>query len=107
MFKFGSKRFWKPENTDRDLEAVGQQQAYCIWAHAADYIEILRTKFIPKNFPDGNVVLQQDGTPAHTPWATQAFLGQEMDFWAKDLWPPEPRRQPLNYAFWLHIEFKA
>ncbi|QQP41491.1 Uncharacterized protein FKW44_015888, partial [Caligus rogercresseyi] len=36
---------------------------------AADYIEILRTKFIPsvqENFPDGNAMLQQDGAPAHT-----------------------------------------
>ncbi|QQP49325.1 Putative transposable element [Caligus rogercresseyi] len=67
---------------------------------AADYIEILRTKFIPwvwENFPHGNVVLQQDGSPAHTVRATQAFLGQEMDFWAKDLWaPPELRRKPLG-----------
>ncbi|QQP58469.1 Hypothetical protein FKW44_003799 [Caligus rogercresseyi] len=26
MSEFGSKRFWKLENTDRDLEAVGHQQ---------------------------------------------------------------------------------
>ncbi|QQP57112.1 Putative transposable element [Caligus rogercresseyi] len=73
-----------------------------IRAHAADYIEILRNQFIPwvwDNFPDGNVVLQQDGALAHTAWATQAFLGQEMDFWAKDF--------PLDYAFWPHIESKA
>ncbi|QQP52994.1 Putative transposable element [Caligus rogercresseyi] len=59
-----------------------------IRAHAVDYIEILRTKLIPwvrENFPDGNVVLQQDGAPARTAWATQAFLGQEMDSLAKDL----------------------
>ncbi|QQP38829.1 Putative transposable element [Caligus rogercresseyi] len=56
------------------------------------YIEILWTKFIPwvrENFSDGNVVLQQDGAPAHTAWATQAFLRQEIDFRAKDLWPPQ------------------
>ncbi|QQP51434.1 Hypothetical protein FKW44_012800, partial [Caligus rogercresseyi] len=47
-------------------------------APAGDYIEILRTKFIPlvrENFPDGNVLLQQDGALAHTARATQAFLG--------------------------------
>ncbi|QQP57998.1 Putative transposable element, partial [Caligus rogercresseyi] len=81
-----------------------------IRAHAADYIEILSTKFIPwvrENFPDRNVVLQQDGAPAHTAWATQAFLGQEMDFWANDLWPPEPRRQPIGLRLLANIESKA
>ncbi|QQP51133.1 Putative transposable element [Caligus rogercresseyi] len=51
-----------------------------------------------QNFPRGNVVLQQDGAPAHT----------EMDFWAKDLWPPQSSdANPLDYAFWPHIETKA
>ncbi|QQP50465.1 Putative transposable element [Caligus rogercresseyi] len=77
-----------------------------------NYIEILRTKFIPwvwENFPGGNVVLQQDGVPAHTMRATQAFLGQEMDFWAKDLWrpPQSSNANPLDYTFWPHIKFKA
>ncbi|QQP39553.1 Putative transposable element [Caligus rogercresseyi] len=78
---------------------------------AADYIEILRTKFIPwvqENFPDWNVVLQQDGAPVHTARATQVFVGQEMDIWTKDLWPPQsPDANPLDYVFWPHIESKA
>ncbi|QQP50159.1 Uncharacterized protein FKW44_011063, partial [Caligus rogercresseyi] len=43
---------------------------------AADYIDIKTS--------GGNVVLQQDGAPARTVRATQAFLGKEMNFWAKD-----------------------
>ncbi|QQP34811.1 Putative transposable element, partial [Caligus rogercresseyi] len=81
-----------------------------IRAHAADYIEILWTKFIPwvrENFPDGNVVLQQDGAAAHTAWATQVFLGQDIDFWAKTCGPQSPDANPFDYAFWPHIESKA
>ncbi|QQP55232.1 Putative transposable element, partial [Caligus rogercresseyi] len=78
---------------------------------AADYIEILRTKLIPwvwENFPGGNVVLQKDGAPNNTVRATQAFMEQEMDFWAKDLWSPQSSNAiPLDYAFWPHIESKA
>ncbi|QQP56184.1 Hypothetical protein FKW44_000766 [Caligus rogercresseyi] len=36
--------------------------------------------------------------------------GQENGLLDKDLCPippPEPRRQPLDYTFWPHIEFKA
>ncbi|QQP53945.1 Uncharacterized protein FKW44_006602, partial [Caligus rogercresseyi] len=52
---------------------------------AADYIEI---PWVWENFPGGNVVLQQDGAPAH-----KGHAGL--------------RRQPLGLRLWPHIESKA
>ena len=61
-----------------------------------------------RNFPDGNIVLQQDGTHAHTSKKTHVFLRSHMDFWAKDMWPPYSLdANLLDFAFWLHIEAKA
>ncbi len=61
-----------------------------------------------RNFPDGNIVLQQDGAPAHTSKKTHVFLRSHMDFWAKDMWPPySTDTNPLDFAFWPHIEAKA
>ncbi|QQP56808.1 Transposable element tcb1 transposase [Caligus rogercresseyi] len=71
--------------------------------NAVDYVKILQEKFLPwvqENFPDNNVVLQQDGAPAHTAKVTQEFLGQHMQFWSKEMCPPpEPGRQSLRLLF--------
>ncbi|QQP40113.1 Putative transposable element [Caligus rogercresseyi] len=58
---------------------------------AADYIKVLKTKFLPwvrENFPDGNVVFQQDGAPAHTTLTAQNWLKKHVEFWSKGMWPP-------------------
>ncbi|QQP39954.1 Putative transposable element [Caligus rogercresseyi] len=113
MSEFGSTHFWKLENTDRDLEAVkatgiegkvgsgakksldGEEVKQILMADPRLNRD-LEDEFIPwvqENFPDGNVVLQQDGAPAHTAWATQVFLS--------------PDANSLDYAFWPQIESKA
>ncbi len=78
---------------------------------AADYIDVLKSKFIPwveATFPDGNNVLQQDGASAHTVRTTQAVLQEKIPFWPKVMWPPySPYANPLDFAFWPHIEEKA
>ncbi len=53
------------------------------------------------------VVLQQDLAPAHTAKKSQEFLKANMDFWSKDMWHPySPDANPLDFAFWSHIEAK-
>jgi len=78
---------------------------------AAEYIKVLEDKFLPwvrTNFPDGNVVLQQDGAPAHTANVTQKWLQENIPFWPKNLWPPySPDANPLDFSFWVHVESKA
>lgn len=56
-----------------------------------------------------SVVLQQDGAPAHTSNRVQNFLQeQNFSFWSKNMWPPfSPDANPLDYAFWPHVEAKA
>ncbi len=69
----------------------------------ADYIKVLESNFIPwvkANFLNGNMVLQQDGAPAHMAKKSQEFLKASMDFWSKDMWPPySPDANPLDFAF--------
>ena len=59
--------------------------------------------------PGKTYVFQQDGAPAHTAAATQAYLGTSLEaFWPKDYWPPSsPDCNPLDYSIWWHIESKA
>ncbi len=84
------------------------------WLTVADYINILREKLVPwvqTNLPRANVVLQQDGAPAHTSKATQNFLTAQsdiMDFWPKSMLPPYSLdANPLDFAFWPHVKAKA
>eukprot|EP00095_Tigriopus_kingsejongensis_P008839 snap_masked-scaffold15_size728074-processed-gene-0.6 protein:Tk08839 transcript:snap_masked-scaffold15_size728074-processed-gene-0.6-mRNA-1 annotation:"PREDICTED: uncharacterized protein K02A2.6-like" len=59
--------------------------------NGADYVKLLRTKLIRwvrTNFPDGIVVLKQDGAPAHTSKVAQSFLEGNIPFWSKKMWPP-------------------
>ncbi|QQP58107.1 Putative transposable element [Caligus rogercresseyi] len=66
---------------------------------AADYI---------KNFPDGNVLFQQDGAPAYTALTAYNWLKKHVEFWPKDMWLPySPVSNPLDYAFWPHVQSKA
>ncbi|QQP49269.1 Putative transposable element, partial [Caligus rogercresseyi] len=63
--------------------------------NAADYAK-MQEKFLPwvqEKFPYNNVVLQQDGAPAHTAKVTQEFLS--------------PDANPLDYSFWVQVESKA
>eukprot|EP00095_Tigriopus_kingsejongensis_P010887 maker-scaffold86_size395752-snap-gene-2.34 protein:Tk10887 transcript:maker-scaffold86_size395752-snap-gene-2.34-mRNA-1 annotation:"conserved hypothetical protein" len=66
---------------------------------------------VQREFPDGNVVLQQDGAPAHTGKVAQKFLADQsgiMKFWDKTMWPPySSDADPLDYSFWPHVEGKA
>ncbi|QQP56251.1 Putative transposable element [Caligus rogercresseyi] len=80
--------------------------------NAVDYVKILQEKSLPwvqENFPVNNVVLQQDGAPAHTAKVTQEFLGQHIQFWSKEMCPPpqSPDANPLDYSFWVQVESKA
>ncbi|QQP49393.1 Putative transposable element [Caligus rogercresseyi] len=112
MFEFRSTRFWKPGNTDGDIEAVGISRP-TVFKVKATGIE-KKVGRVQRTNPLGGPVEVDQGprgrhrdpedhvhplAPANTARTTQAFLGQEMDFWAKDF--------PLDYAFWLHIESKA
>ncbi|QQP36693.1 Putative transposable element [Caligus rogercresseyi] len=66
---------------------------------AADYI---------KNFPDGNVLFQQDGAPAYTALTAQNWLKKHVEFRPKNMRPPySPDANPLDYAFWPHVQSKA
>ena len=55
------------------------------------------------------VVLQQDEVPAHSSNRVQHFLQEQIFcFWSRNMWPPfSPDTNPLDYAFWLHIEARA
>ncbi len=70
---------------------------------AADYLKVLQDKFLPwvrTTFPDGNVVFQQDGAPAHSAKIVQKWLGENLQFWPKDMWPPySPDANPLDFSF--------
>jgi len=78
---------------------------------AAAYIDVLKANLLPwveANFPDGNFIFQQDGAPAHTAKVTQNFLASKIPFWDKSKWPPySPDANPLDFAFWPHIQMKA
>ncbi|QQP52968.1 Putative transposable element [Caligus rogercresseyi] len=62
----------------------------------------MRQKVIPsikKVAGDRPYVFQQDGAPAHTSKATQAFMYENLNFWAKDMWPPQnPDLNPLDFS---------
>ena len=77
----------------------------------ADYVKSLEDKLLPwvqANYPDMNVVFQQDGAPAHTSKKAQAWLEDNIPFWSKNLWPPySPDANPLDFTFWVHVESKA
>ncbi|QQP57592.1 Putative transposable element [Caligus rogercresseyi] len=62
---------------------------------AADYIKVLKTKFLPK-------------APAHTALTAQNWLKKHVEFWPKDMWPPySSDAKPLDYAFWPHVQSQA
>lgn len=60
-------------------------------------------------YPDGNWIFQQDGAPAHTANATQAWLRQNCpDFITKTEWPARsPDLNPLDYGIWGMLEGKV
>lgn len=73
------------------------------------YVRALRDVLLPwvhREFPDGNVVFQQDSAPAHTARNTTEFLNSSnVEFWPRDMWPPNsPDANPLDYGIWAQIE---
>lgn len=55
----------------------------------------------------GQVVLMQNGAPAHTSASTQNLLAMELGadgFWSKEMWPPSsPDCNPLDFSFWTAL----
>lgn len=78
---------------------------------AAMYIDVLKANlllWIQANFPDGNIVFQQDRASVHNAKTTQTFLAEHIAFWDKMMWPPySPDANPLDFSFWLHIKRRA
>ncbi|KAI6647058.1 hypothetical protein LOD99_8895 [Oopsacas minuta] len=60
-------------------------------------------------FSGESFLFQQDGAPAHTSKATQAWLKENIpDFIPKDECPPySPDLNPMDYSIWLILEIKA
>ncbi len=67
-----------------------------------NYLKVLQDEFLPwvrTTFPDGNV-FQQDGAPAHSAKIVQKWLGENLEFWTKNMWPPSsPDANPLDFSF--------
>lgn len=80
---------------------------------AVDYLEkILKPhvlNWIQNNFGDDeNYVFMQDGAPGHTAKIVQAWLKTNLNFWAKDVWPPSsPDLNPLDYSIWAFVQSRA
>ena len=76
-----------------------------------DYIKVLEDNFllwVRDNYPDMNVIFQQDGTPANTSKKAQEWLEANIPFWPKEFWPPySPDANPLDFTFWGRIEARA
>ncbi len=73
------------------------------WLTAAEYIDQIRSKLLPwveANFPDNNVVLDQDGAPAHTARVTQWFLQDHIAFWGNLPQMPSKHRGPQGLCQW-------
>ncbi|KAI6655362.1 hypothetical protein LOD99_2197 [Oopsacas minuta] len=66
--------------------------------------DLSKTMFSGKPF-----VFQQDGAPAHTSNATQAWLrSNNPDFIQKEEWPPySPDLNPMDYSIWSILETRA
>ena len=53
-------------------------------------------------------VSHQDGAPAHTARVVQKWMAENMNFWPKELWPPQSQDlNPLDYSVWWQIERSA
>ncbi|KAF2354925.1 hypothetical protein FHG87_014320 [Trinorchestia longiramus] len=75
------------------------------------YEDVLVTKIRPwmrKITRNANYVFQQYSAPAYTAKTVQEWLRSNMNFWPKDVWPPQsPDLNPLDYSEWTQIESKA
>ena len=73
------------------------------------FVHLFLLKFYTFYMSSVTFVLQQDGVPAHTSNRVQHFIQeQNYSFWSKNTWPPfSPDANPLDYAFWPHIEARA
>ncbi len=82
--------------------------------NTAQYKNILAFKVFPvldATYGHGKWVWTQDGAPAHTSRAMQAYLLKRLGlgrFWSKEVWPPNlPNLNPLDYHMWSAIERAA
>ena len=75
------------------------------------YLNMLKNRVLPWiNSLPGNqaVTLQQDGATAHTAKMVQAWCKDNFkSFWSKELWPPSPDLNPLDFGIWSFLERKA
>ena len=54
------------------------------------------------------VTLQQDGATAHAAKMVQAWYKDNFkSFWSKELWPPSPDFNPMDFGIWSILERKA
>ena len=55
-----------------------------------------------------NVILMQDGAPCHTSKIVQNWLKNNLNFWAKDIWPPSsPDLNPLDFSIWANLRARV
>lgn len=67
------------------------------------YLHLLSEEVVPwveEQYPNGRMIFQQDGAPAHTSKVVQDFcLDMFPDFWPKELWPPSsPDLNPMDFG---------
>jgi inhibitor of nuclear factor kappa-B kinase subunit alpha len=80
---------------------------------AKEYLDrILVNQVLPwvqSNFPNNNgYVFMQDGAPCHTAKSTQNWLGDHLNFWSKETWPPSsPDLNPLDFSIWAYVQARA
>ncbi|QQP34859.1 Putative transposable element [Caligus rogercresseyi] len=73
---------------------------------AADYLMVMKDKTMKKS-KKTNYIFQR-GAPAHTAKIVQGWMGDNMNFWSKDFWPPQsPDLNPLDYSIWSQVEKKT
>jgi len=78
---------------------------------AAEYLDVLQTKIKPwieSEFAGVDYVFQQDSAPAHGAKTVQEWMGQNLQFWPKELWPSSsPDLNPLDFAVWGVMDARA
>ena len=61
--------------------------------------------WIQANFVDpSEAILMQGRVPCHTANLIQNWLGDPINYWPKDVWPPSsPDLNPLHYSTWANF----
>ena len=75
------------------------------------YLDMLKNRVLPwiNSLPGNQVVtLQQDRATAYTTKKVQAWCKDNFkSFWSKELWPPSPDFNPMDFGIWSILERKA